>query len=84
MSGQPDYTLRPELWIYPDVTIICGEYITCPCCGAMANTVARRRRNTQYCKSLDECNYLTACEACMQYDDEYNADRWADYYSGLL
>jgi hypothetical protein len=70
-----------ELQGFPTVFIVCGEYVTCPCCGELSNTVSRRRRNTQYCQMLDECNWLEACEVCMEQDDEYNADRWEEYYN---
>lgn len=54
----------------------------CPICGSLSDSVARRHRNTAYVD--EESNYLTACRECQDRDDEYFAERWAEYYSGRL
>lgn len=63
-----------------------GCVTTCPCCeqrSARAD-VKRRHRNTQYCKALDDQNYMTSCGGCYADDCEYMADLWSDYYSGRM
>lgn len=69
------------LWVI-DLTCV----TTCPCCKRrrLRRDVRRRRRNTSYCKSLDDNNYLTSCGDCYDEDCEYWADMWADYYSGCM
>lgn len=58
------------------------ELKKCPCCNKWSYTVEMRARNTQYVD--DESNYLTSCAVCYGDDCEYYAERWAEYYSGLL
>jgi len=58
------------------------EVKECVCCGKTGPDVKRRHRNTQYVD--EESNYLTACRECQDMDDEYFAERWAEYYSGCL
>ena len=49
-------------------------------CESMKAT--RRRQNTKYVE--EESNWNTLCEDCQIKVDEYWADMWADYYSGIL
>jgi hypothetical protein len=71
----------PSLWGLPTVYIVVGEFVTCPCCGELSNAVTTRRRNTAYNGSMEECNYLESCEVCMELDNEYNAERLAEYFN---
>lgn len=54
----------------------------CPCCEKMLYSVERRRLNTQY--ENDSQNYVTSCLYCYADQYEYYAERWEEYYSGLL
>lgn len=54
----------------------------CKCCKKFRLSIKKRRRNTAYVN--EESNWLTACKECQQEDDEYNRERWAEYYSGLM
>jgi len=54
----------------------------CPFCATCVDSVELRRRNTAYVD--DELNWLIACEECHQADFDYYAERWADYYQGLM
>lgn len=49
----------------------------CGCWGA-----ERYRQNTCYVD--EEHNWVTLCPPCQEANDEYWADMWSDYYSGLL
>lgn len=44
--------------------------------------IGRRRQNTRYCN--DNENWFISCRPCFQENEEYWAERWADYYSDLL
>jgi hypothetical protein len=50
----------------------------CDFCGVIGG-VKVRQRNTQYCEN--HLNYVIACDFCMEIDDEYNKERWAEYNS---
>ena len=54
----------------------------CPCCKQKSKHIGRRRQNTQYYN--DSYNWLISCRPCFKEGEEYWAERWADYYSGLL
>jgi len=54
------------------------EESVCPCCNQQAFDVRKRRRNTAY---LDELlNWIICCGECFERDNEYYAERWAEYY----
>ena len=42
----------------------------------------RRRQNTRY--EDDAQNWVTLCDDCMEANDAYWDDMWADYYSGCM
>ena len=42
----------------------------------------RRRQNTQYVD--DAQNWVTLCDKCMELNNEYWKDMWADYYSNCM
>lgn len=54
----------------------------CPSCGQTSKHIGRRRQNTRY--RNDNSNWFISCRPCSQENEEYWAERWADYYSGLL
>lgn len=55
----------------------------CPCCGLKrVGPIRTWRRNTAYCESMDECNYMTSCLHCIREDDICLKYDWHEYYSG--
>lgn len=54
----------------------------CQCCGQASKHIGRRRTNTKY--KDDNSNWLISCRPCFEKAEEYWAERWADYYNGLL
>lgn len=54
----------------------------CHFCDKQSYTVERRRLNTQYVD--DASNWLTSCAACYADQEEYYAERWAEYYNGCM
>lgn len=60
-----------------------GEMIgKCKYCNKIKWSIKKRERNTAYVDT--KANYLKACKDCQKRDDEYFAERWAEYYSGCL
>jgi hypothetical protein len=53
----------------------------CPCCGKWFRIVRTERRLTRYIDDAD--NWLTACKACQNHDDEYWSAMWEDYYGSI-
>lgn len=59
-----------------------GRFGFCPCCGELSTTIERRPQNTLY---VDESmNWFIGCLACHEDNEAYWAERWAEYYSGVL
>ena len=56
--------------------------LTCAACDATGPDVFRRPQNTQY--ENEDSNWCVLCAACQAQADEYWAERWAEYYAGLL
>lgn len=54
----------------------------CPQCKQPARNIGRRRMNTAY--QNDNSNFIICCRQCFDEAEEYWAERWADYYSGIL
>lgn len=54
----------------------------CPQCKQPHKTIGRRRMNTAY--RNDNSNFIICCRQCFDEVEEYWAERWADYYSGIL
>ena len=55
----------------------------CPWCERyFRHRVITTRRNTAYVDVAS--NWMTGCKECRKEDDEYFAELWNDYYSGLL
>lgn len=55
----------------------------CPwCCRYFKYGIKFHRRGSQY---IDERNnWMTGCKECRDNDDEYFADLWEQFHSGLL
>lgn len=54
-----------------------GKIGDCPICG-MIGIVERRPRNTRY--EDPESNVIECCELCYEMDNDYNTERWLEYY----
>ena len=59
-----------------------SDDLECQRCGKHGDDVQRRRQNTKYVD--DERNYAVLCPACQDEEDDYWAERWAEYYAGCL
>jgi len=69
------HKLKPSEQVYLD-ELQSGICFRCKAPGSLY------RRNTAYNDSLS--NYACCCEGCRAMDDEEMADRWREYYSGLM
>lgn len=47
-----------------------------------SNNAIRRRQNTKYVD--DERNWVTLCDDCMEVNEAYWKERWADFYSDCM
>lgn len=59
-----------------------ADALECAGCGKTGPDVLRRRQNTSY--HDDESNWCVLCPDCQEEANEYWAERWAEYHSGLL
>jgi hypothetical protein len=61
--------------------IATGMKMVCQFCGATEG-VELRPRNTQY--NDDDLNWVIACDECIEIDNEYYKERWAEYNSSRI
>lgn len=54
----------------------------CPHCAMLRDDATRRQQDTAY--EDDEKNFVECCEDCIIEINAYWAERWAEYYGGLL
>ena len=54
----------------------------CPCCNQPTDTLANRRRITNY--PNEDSNWLLSCKECFTEDCDYFSELIAEYYAGLI